>query len=133
MTNPLDPLIADLEAATEGSRGLDLKIECVLGRCDPSAWLNPANQDELAWHEHHDFGSTTAEKFMTYPLHYYTTSLDSALTLVPSDCNWTVDGFPNEGACSSCYSDGLGGDLYDAPTAALAVVIAALRARAAGA
>ena len=133
-------LIAKLEAAPEGSRELDLEITKAVGWCAKSAWYD-SEGDCLQWHEHHDFGSTTAAELLSDPLHHFTTSLDAALTLVPEGLvRWSVSreitGVGSENPTD--WYDAVLSDFYNefsgqgqSNTPALALCIAALKARAA--
>ena len=112
MEGPLASIIARLEAATEGSRELDAAIiRAVFGYAD----------DAPLWHGLH-----------------YTTSLDSALTLVPSGWNWLVRDGNTARRDSRCFANVTQFDaLNEGPahptwhlSPALALCIAALRARA---
>lgn len=66
MTAPLAELIARLEAATEGSRELDLAIYALCVPESPEKWVRDRPE--------------------TYAPHY-TTSIDAALSLVPETAN----------------------------------------------
>lgn len=126
----MDELIARLEAATEGSVGLDKAIAKLIG-----TYSAPDRGDP--------FGGAP----------FYTTSLDAALTLVPQGWPWCVlhPAYKHEGQIGGTgmaafkYMDGAayGGIRnpimshmsYDyegyGPTPAIALCIAALRARSA--
>ncbi len=71
-------LIAKLEAATEGSRELDLEIAMICGH-DLSSGFTPT----FAYH-----GDTPVYEWSTGETPSYTTSIDAALTLVPE--GWYV-------------------------------------------
>ena len=114
----MDDLIARLEAAEEGSRGLD---------------------NEIA----HAVGAFFPEDPVCFPP-YYTTSLDAALTLVPVGFEVTLrfNGvvYPRAGLSECSAHLTKGGRQYpsqvmdcEARTPALALCIASLRARMAGA
>jgi len=115
-------LIARLETATEGSRELDAEI---VRAVDPDAFFADDGS----------FESAVYDCINRYPPHY-TTSLDAALTLVPEGWGWSVD------YANACMLSTLGGDGHvdylhttyarEAATPALALVIAALKARQAG-
>ncbi len=92
----MDNLIAELEAATEGSRALDVKI------CESVAGLS--------------FGKK------------FTTNLTDALTLVPEGLCWWVEFGPKAGGIAEVGTDNGPTDGF-AATPALALCIAALRAR----
>ncbi len=127
----MDDLIEKLEAATEGSRGLDIAIYKLVSGLQPSErdpdWIGPDD----GWNH----GSW---KGRAPP---YTTSLDSALLLVPEGMLWRVGSaeaeanviweskpsyYTEQGTGESWASDG------DTFNAALALCIASLKARAAG-
>ncbi len=74
----LHPLIAKLEAATEGSRELDLEAHKVVGLCDPTAEY-VSTIEGLRWFEHHPEVPGGADECIEEPLPYYTTSLDAKL------------------------------------------------------
>lgn len=110
-----DDLIARLEAATEGSRELDGAIyETVTG-------VRITGPRDKEW--------------LVVP--FYTTSLDAALTLVPEGLCWGLNTHPedeifNPGGAQAFVSDMLEDGIYahaDAATPALALCIAALKAR----
>lgn len=123
----MNDLIAKLEAATEGSRELDLRISYEI---NPPRYAITAEPVELdVWLA--EGGARS-----------YTTSLDAALTLVPEGWRWTV---ANPGYDKGVYQGGRAlADLHHplssgggpnakafGATPALALCIAALRARAA--
>lgn len=93
MVSEMEDLIKRLEAAEGPDRELDLAIEKATKRCDPMAWLSSKDPECLAWHEVHEFGSTTASQYMEYPLPKYTASLDAALTLVDIGPDYQVSIF----------------------------------------
>lgn len=121
----LAALIERLERATEGSRELDLEIGELVGQADHSG---------PAWHR--------PFKDWAKP---YTTSLDAALTLVPEDCaldhlcdHWRVENgvaIKTGGVtCKIVKARPITKTLprkiqVEAVTRALAVTLAALRAR----
>ncbi len=119
-------LIARLEGATESSRELDAFICWMVnphpqGSAGPDWWLLPQG---------------TQQHVPTISPHY-TTSLDAALTLVPPECSsWELDWNGHSGAlhgkacCATIYLTGSSTQYNgDAPTPALALCIAALKAR----
>lgn len=134
MASPSDhgELIARLESATEGSRGIDTEIHCFI-----HGWRLievDARSGAFAW-EH------KAQEFVSGPLGapYYTTSVDAALTLVPKgwttaricendDKSWAVE--LREGYLTSYTRVVFGGKNHHDRTPALALCIASLRARA---
>lgn len=130
-------LLTRLENAKEGSRELDALIVAELNDAmvtpyPPRADYGPGNQWQF-WSRDgkHFLGNESAPRFK---IPHYTTSLDAALTLVPGgDWHWQVRQDP------SCYRAAMiSGKIPDikfvrgaAPTPALALCIAALRARSA--
>lgn len=118
-------LLARLEAAEAGSRELDLEIEKALGYCDLFAWYDEKDGN-LYWHEHHEFGSTTAAELLAGPLHHYTTSLDAAApgesirhVMLLADGRWEASALDENGNYHT----------VEAATEALARRIAALKAK----
>ena len=112
----MTPLLARLEAASEGSRALDELIA-------------QAVYPELG------FGTKGDNKWYMHDVHVriedYTTSLDAALTLVPEGWAWDLMAWPDEPSEAAICKPGsphLG--RWKAATPALALVIACLRARA---
>lgn len=114
-----DALIARLEAATEGSRDLDCEIYCAANpRC------------ELAYGAP---GVRIRGNQTVFQPPRFSTSIDAALSLVPDGSGWTVGACTNNTRYAEVFS--AGGTKYvvcRAATPALALCIAALRARAAG-
>lgn len=123
----LDKLIADLEAATEGSEALDLRIAIAIGQ--------PAQCEAEG-----QFGG-----YQILPsFQRFTRSVDAALTLLPKGYGWQGE-FPTPSGDAGFRSmrpgtaadgeDMEGGTVVNrlarAATPALALCIAALRARAA--
>lgn len=119
-------LIAALEKATGPSRELDLAI------C-----RGALNSEPLGHAAGMDDGLLLMQRVGLYPR--YTSSIDAALTLVPDGMRWRVFGVPTAGkAFASCKT----GSTLDpateeweavAPTPALALCIAALKAQGDGA
>jgi hypothetical protein len=95
----MQELIKRLEEATEGSAGLD-----------------------------HEIADAVGFPMLARAIPYYTTSLDAALTLVPEGAIWTIS--CGDGEPGFAFID-TGGRIeeHDAATPALALCIAALRAR----
>ena len=137
-------LIAKLEAATEGDRGLDGDIALAVGwrlissiepRLCTHTWFAPGEErgrDYLRI----ETGSKWEEKIADC-VPWYTTSIDAALTLVPDGWAGTVD-IP--GKDNGCWLDppndrddeiGRGRVYAIGSTSPLALCIAALTARAA--
>lgn len=120
----MDQLIADLEAATEGSRELDAAIAVVL---HPRFSTYRDDPERGAGHRISDRDGPV------YALDY-TTSFDAAQTFVPDGCGWSMnddgEGFvfekiEREGGPGWLIIGVCDGDT----TPALALCIAALRAR----
>ena len=111
----MESLIAELERATEGSRGLDITIASLMGhKLRVGPWMAAENPMEP------DYPATT-------PVPFYTTSLDAALTLVPegSYIRMTINRDKKAWVWVECAEDEK--VAYAIP--ALALGIASLRAR----
>jgi hypothetical protein len=116
-------LIAQLEAASEGSRALDVEILIYL---KPNRAPHPEGM--------RGFVIPTDEPYdcpISAP--YYTSSLDAALTLVPEGKEWTIGRY-QEGrtwfeACIGKPGAVENEVVVEANTSPLAVCIAALKAR----
>lgn len=116
-------LIAEMEAATEGSREFDITIARLLGhKLRVGPWMaapNPMEPDYPA----------------TIPVPFYTTSLDAALILVPKGWTWSVDATAPECLIDwvlyepGLWADGARAVKGESHTPALALCIASLRAR----
>ncbi len=120
----IDELIAALKQATGPSREMDAAVDiCITGgsAADLAYVLEPMQGEAPG---------ASIERTLR-PLSY-TASIDAALTLVPADTFWRV-GHNGEGADPSDFrADVMMGGLYStgiASTPALALCIAALRAR----
>lgn len=148
MTGPSDEIIARLEQATEGSQELDAEIDASLriGKTNlPEwAWANfpkwrarPDGRVEVA----HDDGRGG----LSWQPHPYTTSIDAALSLVPEGWEWCLSSTGTACICT-CWADDSASVFKStdvkqprqtpfnewqpkAPTPALALCIAALKAR----
>ena len=123
MTQALSALLANLEAATGPSRELDAEIATVIfGR--PRASGNVGEPQVLHWWDR-------AVGFAVAPR--YTESLDAARTLLPEGWFALID---TRGRADVRYApidqSGYRREVADAATPALALCIAALRARLAG-
>lgn len=121
MSGNLDSLIAELERAAEGLRELDGEIALSLG-----------------WVKHHAGWAhwTTPDGLENRHVPFFSDSLDAALTLVPEGCGWEISVDPDwEGKIPpSAVVCPIGESpqrriLTVAPTPALALCIAALKAR----
>lgn len=128
MTAPLAELIARLEATTEASWSLSVEIAMAVGWTERDV----SDSDEVAWFD-------PQGKRRGVP--HFSGSLDAALTLVPEGFDYGFsyskkDGLETwvqrpfrDGACHQGYApDGINDDR----TRALALTIAALKARGAG-
>lgn len=83
--------------------------------------------DELIW-----FVAEPSEYHRVFIPPAYTSSIDAALTLVPVGCDWDVGHIRDNGCATACVMWYLGWvESAKAPTPALALVIASLKARAA--
>ncbi len=118
----LDTLIRDLERETEGSRELDHDILAAVG-CPTD------------WREDDDVQEYTFRTGFDWPPHY-TTSLDSALTLVPEGWGWLVEVWQREESWAQIVRRPKGStkpsgvfEGAEAKSPALALCIAALKAR----
>lgn len=113
----MDELIARLEAATEGSRELDREIaEEALGLI--TEWESVGDKPQMS------LMVRPLEKAGYLELPCFTTSLDAALTLVPEGKKWSVGTGPYYEATVGLSYHG------NCPSSALALCIAALKARA---
>jgi len=112
----MNDLIKRLEEATEWSRELDADIYEAMGNTVFRAYGVMPVRDK-------DFG----------PIPAYTFSLDTAVTLVPEGIAWTVSKLFNNRFWASCDDpedyDNSWAVSAEKPTPALALCIAALRAR----
>jgi hypothetical protein len=137
----MNELIARLEAASEGSRELDVRIHAALhpGRSlllDPGS-VGPKRREpqygtlsDLPLDGWSDYEAVAR----TIDAPAYTTSLDAALTLVPAGWGWSLDymdpGEPDGAMVGQHAGEGYNADCRPVPPA-LALCIAALKARAA--
>lgn len=101
----VDDLITRLEAATEGGRELDALIGNAVGRT-PDGWVNYPH----AYEKH------------------YTTSVDAALTLMPEGRAFALLVY-EAGAASAAIGEPPQFGEHEAPSPALALCIAAIKAR----
>ena len=129
-------LITRLTAATEPSRKLDAEIvallhDAIVKPYPPSTDFGPSAK----W----QFWSRDGAHFLgnesKWPVPHYTASLDAAMTLVPEDCHVNFGTYPKNCTYSfakpwaQVWREGVfGRNESTAPTAALALCIAALRA-----
>lgn len=120
----LAALIAKLESASEGSLDLDAAIYRLVSGF-PEAPERPGWLGENAQGQHGTFEGRARA---------YTTSLDAALTLVPAEHHWAIGGETEWEArirpSAAVRPVGMDpGKHHYAPTPALAVCLAALKAR----
>ena len=133
-------LIEELEQASEGSRDLDIAI-----RFETIGDVARCNYDEFSWCSDEDCECPGCGKWLgmhdkrgSYParwqddkrLPHYTTNLQDALELVPEGWNWhLITEF--DGINAAVWPPGNAEDFPEitAPTPALALCIAALKAR----
>ncbi len=108
----MDSLIAELEAAPEGSRKLELGIAIAIN------W----HEKGISLREHRAKYPAGNQTFWHFP--NWTRSLDAALTLVPERCRWDIQQ-DRTAAFASVDGDTTG----RMGTPALALCVAALRAR----
>lgn len=127
-----DELIRALEAATGPSRELDVEIERLLGGLpkvtgpkDPWGWHVERGQAGEFWRGE----GADGREIKRFSVKRYTASIDAALTLVPEGCEWSRHRGAN--GRMTMQVDGLGvvGQHGQAATPAIALAIAALRAR----
>lgn len=129
---PIEALIERLEKATGPSREIDLEIGKALDHIDARTVIIGAGDHAGT------IGYSDRNQWASVSLPLYTASIDAAVSLcervLPNDHrqHWTV------GKWASCYRANIkpqqsGGEMIcgDAPTAALALCLATLRARAA--
>ena len=120
----MDDLIKALEQATEGSRELDADV------CKVAFWQSHGYYGETDEHgewflySHRTGGNPTPKE----RLPHYTTSLDAALTLVPDGYTGHLS-FGDRGACHLLDLDNEIVASQIASTPALALCLAALKAR----
>lgn len=129
---PLEELVAKLDAATEGSRELDVQIwELVDFRAALRRYWSAATGKRVKLHSLPESGLGWLAVKNSAP--HYTTSIDAALTLVPEGWGWNATGEHSTGFVLLYPPNnypGATGVQAEAPTPALAICIAALRARA---
>lgn len=139
----IEEVIAELERASEPSRGLDAKIWAVTTAIRDFMQFALAEgwRYAAAHHPESDEGNVAiwAEKAgersliqAIRPAPQFTRSIDAAMTLVPQNRNAVIKFYRDELCVAFCLPVG-GGESHTwtkAPTAALALCIAALRARA---
>jgi hypothetical protein len=129
-------LIARLEAATGEDVNIDFALQdAVYGRnsrvfpayVDPRSYAVPDGNGGWVRVMRPSGIAATYDRYVPR----YTASLDAALTLVPEGWEWTVRGRPHgDGLASIGRAWESGSDTVIAATPALALCIAALRARA---
>lgn len=145
----LSELIERLEKATGPDRELDVAIGFAIGRIRErdGNYLYAMGNDSDMVVEPNDYD----DRLVAQPLGYYTASIDAALTLVPEGWGWSVGSpwaneTPDAGGWpwsdiwirgeQEIYLDGAatvtdspGWNHFNAPTVALALCIASLKAR----
>ena len=113
-------LLQELERATEGSRELDAKIAEAIGWCFvPAHTLSEAKWLPPAWSD-----PQTDPDYSAPPA--FSTSLDAARTLVPEGMWMAAE--MGAGGHENWWTWFVGKEQASAPTAALALCIAALKA-----
>ncbi len=121
-------LISRLKQVTEGSRELDREIFDIAG----TYVLEKRGRDRKEWL--YKIGGKDWERIDSYRFPRYTTSIDAALTLVPEGWFWIADNNPMTGGYARLNAVPDIGETMkevagDARTPALALCIAALKAR----
>ncbi len=119
-------LIAELERAKNGSREFDSKIWEQLGLVDErhcDRWCKMDGRTDL-----------TRKRFINAWAPHYTISLDAAIALVPEGMRWCISDVGQIGAEHLAFAGVFGSQVgsecdSNAPTPALALCLAALRAR----
>ena len=125
-----DPIIAKLERAKEGSRGLDAAVAVAAAVDLPSpmgeakAYLKVPHKDDRCELGTYWLVQRSGDSLHSAPA--YTTSLDAALTLVPEELSWMVSSGVVEMAAIDDPSTN--NPSIIAATTALALCIAALKA-----
>lgn len=128
----LTELIERLEKADAGSRELDAAIHCAIW---PERITHPNLAPGMTMRDYGDERTNRQVASAEYihkdrgPAPHYTTSLDAALTLVPEGCHYAV-GIEADFTPFAVVSFGEKGFAQTAETEILALVIAALKARA---
>jgi hypothetical protein len=134
----MDQLIAELEAAPEGSRGFDVRIE--ITRRSFLAGLGPAAVATEIARVKYQIGFAKFAEAEEVP--NYTTSLDAARTFIPKGCVWSVQhGYADDGTDARVnsasvwhddmlneYPTGCPGDAWQAATVELALCLANCKA-----
>ena len=124
----LDALIAKLEAATEGSRELNGEIWWVVDRrAAEVTYRNAALGNPIAIPDKMPGG--LGRLVVTQYAPHYTTSIDAALTLVPDGLDEEIKRARHRGWYVALWKPGRVGQIGDSSTPALALCIAALKAR----
>ncbi len=126
----MEELIATLERAEEGSRELDAEIEALLTGWVPAHLCSDNTRRSYGvggLHRLDDGSNLMVVDFKHAP--HYTTSSDAALTLVPEGFDWDIcfRGGGNRRSYFATVGVYKSGD--PRPTPALALCIAALKAR----
>ncbi len=124
-------LISRLEQAEAGSRELDAEITRIL---KPKWWAQLLHEAAMPCGAPEDLQALGAREFVRYRKQYwFTQSLDAAMSLVPEGCMWNlggnpVGGFASAGLFGACIWQGIDQIHGEAPTPALALCIASLKA-----
>lgn len=125
----IEALIADLERAGRGSRDLDADVYEALGHLvKRTATINDYGRRGQSW-RYWPISPDGSPRWLA--MRNLTTSMDDAISLVPESLGWTADHAP--GQRPRAYVSGLGNVEIaggEAATPALALCIAALKARA---
>lgn len=127
-------LIARLEAASEGSRELDVLIADAIGI--PKRKMQFSHRGQPRWGWNHDSHGGVDEWFRDPPA--LSRSLDAAMALVPKGWSWKLIHEPVDGLYrvvirhAPALANVAPAFVVSAATPALALVIAALRARETG-
>jgi hypothetical protein len=132
MTSDIQSLLSRLKASTEGSRELDMDIRCAIGLPDTFCY-----HKVVCWHRKADgwWDCETDDGFLHFEAAdtpHYTTLVDAALSLVPEGWTWVVSW--QGGKPWAAVGEGEGEPWREwspdhAATPAIALVVAALRAR----
>ena len=130
----LTSLIERIEAATEGSRELDILIGAAIDLRVDGGHLSFRNSFEICGMEQMLRMAESHQNIWREALPRYSTSIDAALTLLPEGLDWRVDtmtGLPGAIVCvpNAWLSHKSAPRMYHAATPCLALLAAILRAR----